>query len=386
VALHCATVQQDVSRLNQDLQLKISKIDDQERQLSVLHQELTTLSRPAVSEPGDAAFERGAIKGQSPAILHVLETVRKAAGSMSSVMIRGESGTGKELLARAIHANSPRGRGPLVSVHCAALSPTLLESELFGHVKGAFTDARQDKAGRFQMADGGTLFLDEIGDISLDVQVKLLRVLQERTFEPVGSGQSLTVDVRIVAATHRNLEQLIAEGKFREDLYYRLNVISVTLPPLRERKGDLFELAIVFLRQAAERSGKGVLRIDDAALKQLQTYHWPGNIRELQNAIERAVVLAEGDAIRLADLPSDIREAVPKAAVPGAAPLRPAAGDATRPTQIALRRKTLTADRDERAWLQSALDDCQGNKAEAARLLGMPRSTFFSKLKKHGLS
>lgn len=399
VALHCATVQQDVSRLNQDLQLKMDRIADQERQLAVLQRELTTLSKaPGSPQPASDGFDRSGIQGNSRAMQHVLETVRKVAVSDASVLVRGESGTGKELLAKAIHVNSARKDGPLVSVHCAALSPTLLESELFGHVKGAFTDAREHKTGRFSLADGGTLFLDEIGDISLDVQVKLLRVLQERTFEPVGGTQTIQVDVRIVAATHRNLEQSIKEGKFREDLFYRLNVISITLPPLRERKEDLFELSVHFLRRASEKADKQVVQIDDAALRAIESYHWPGNIRELQNAIERAVVLAEGEVLRRADLPVEVRERrsdgqgllSPKSApvdgrmnsiLPAKSPA--VAGNASR--QISLQRKTLPGDQSEQITLRTALQECNGNKSEAARLLGMPRSTFFSKLRKFGI-
>jgi transcriptional regulator with GAF, ATPase, and Fis domain len=385
VALHCATVQQDVTRLNQDLQLKIGKIEDQERQLTVLHQELASLSKASPPVADAPEFQRDGIKGSSPGMLAVLETVRKVSGSDSSVLIRGESGTGKELLARSLHLNSPRSSGPLISVHCAALTPSLLESELFGHVKGAFTDARQDKPGRFQMAHGGTLFLDEIGDISLDVQVKLLRVLQERVFEPVGSTQTIATDVRIVAATHRPLEQLIAQGRFREDLFYRLNVISITLPPLRDRTEDLYELVLYFLRRSSEKTGKSVLQIDTPAMDAIRTYHWPGNIRELENVIERAVVLAEGTLIRLADLPMEVRQ--PAAAFHAAHPERsaPLGIQPRHPSQLALRRKTLVRQDDERRMLISALEDCGGNKAEAARLLGMPRSTFFSKLKKHAI-
>ncbi|WP_437229415.1 sigma 54-interacting transcriptional regulator [Planctomicrobium sp. SH661] len=384
VALHCATVQQDVARLNQDLQLKMNKIEDQERQLSVLHGELATLSKLPAIAPPEVELRREAIKGHGPAMTQVLETVRKVAGSNSSVLIRGESGTGKELLARALHENSPRRDAPLISVHCAALSATLLESELFGHVKGAFTDAHQDKEGRFQMAHGGTLFLDEIGDISQEVQVKLLRVLQERKFEPVGSTRTVSVDVRIVAATHRNLEELIAAGQFREDLFYRLNVISVTLPALRERPEDLYELAIHFLRRASAEIGKNVLQIDDDALMVLQSYDWPGNIRELQNVIERAVVLTEGNSIRVQDLSiagTELRTLKSATASDG----KRSSGVPARLNQIALRRKTLISEGGELQMLRDALDACQGNKAEAARLLGMPRSTFFSKLKKHGM-
>ena len=387
VALHCANVQQDVARLNQDLQLKIDKIEDQDRQLSALQQELASLSKSVPTVTAELPdFRTVGIKGHGPAITHVLETVRKVAGSDSSVLLRGESGTGKELLARALHENSARRNGPLVSVHCAALSPTLLESELFGHVKGAFTDAHQDKPGRFEMAQGGTLFLDEIGDITLETQVKLLRVLQERVIEPVGSNESRKVDVRIVAATHRHLEQLIADGRFREDLFYRLNVISITLPPLRERKEDLFEIALSFLRNASEKCRKQILKFDDDALHALQQYPWPGNIRELQNVIERAVVLTESNTIRLVDLPPQVREGRP------VEPAFSEAGRSRRPSaaqqapRIAARRTSLSRGEDERASLQTALDACDGNKAEAARMLGMPRSTFFSKLKKHGLN
>lgn len=386
VALHCATVQQDVARLNQDLQLKMNKIEDQERQLSVLHGELATLSKLPPSAASEVELHRGGIKGHGPAMTLVLETIRKVAGSNSSVLIRGESGTGKELMAKALHENSPRRDGPLVSVHCAALSPALLESELFGHAKGAFTDAHQEKEGRFQRAHGGTLFLDEIGDISLDVQVKLLRVLQERQFEPVGSNKTVSVDVRIVAATHRNLEQLIADGQFREDLFYRLNVISVTLPPLRERREDLYELALHFLRRASTESGKNVLQFDEAALQQLQAYDWPGNIRELQNVIERAVVLSDGESIRAKDLSINTSDSFSRRPIPadGAYPGM-GGGVPAGAHQIALRRKTLSSAGGERLMLQNALKECDGNKAEAARLLGIPRSTFFSKLKKHGI-
>lgn len=389
IALHCSTVQQDVGRLNQDLQLKIEKIYEQERQLSALRQELMALSKvPNKATQEDDPFQRGGIKGESLAIRQVLDTVRKVATSSSSVLVRGESGTGKELLARAIHENSPRRSGPLVSVHCAALSATLLESELFGHVKGAFTDAREDKIGRFQMAHGGTLFLDEIGDISPEVQIKLLRVLQERTFEPVGGTRSIQVDVRLVAATHRNLEKLIAEGKFREDLFYRLNVISLTLPPLRERKDDLHELAIHFLLTASEKAGKQVMRIEDEALAVMQNYNWPGNIREVQNVIERAVVLAEGTSVTVQDLPQEILQPQQRLSSPTRTrPEQASSRESTSvPAQLTAARKTVAAPNAEEASLREALEQCQGNKAEAARLMGIPRSTFFSKLKKFGIS
>ncbi len=382
VALQCAKVQQDVGRLNQEVQLKLERIEDQDRQLTALHKELAELTRSPVTLASESSFKRMGIKGESPAILQVLDTVRKVAITDASVLVRGESGTGKELLAQSVHANSSRANGPMVSVHCAALSASLLESELFGHVKGAFTDAREDKLGRFAMADGGTLFLDEIGDISQDVQVKLLRVLQERVFEPVGGTKSIKVNVRIVAATHRNLEQLIADGKFREDLFYRLNVISITLPPLRERREDLFELTNHFLRVAAEKSSKQVRRIDDKALKLIDQYDWPGNIRELNNVIERAVVMSEGTSIRFEDLPVEIRESNSESRVR----LKPSdtAFAATRtPRQISFQAKPTFSNDTEQTRLVNALKSCNGNKAEAARMLNMPRSTFFSKLKKY---
>lgn len=390
VALQGAKVHQAVARLNDEMQLKIDKISEQQRMISMLQAEITARQQvePAAAEPG--AFRRDLIKGGSPAIRAVLETVRKASNSNSSVLVRGESGTGKELLAQAIHENSPRRGGPMVSVHCGALSAGLLESELFGHVKGAFTGAHRDKIGRFEMANGGTLFLDEIGDISLETQIKLLRVLQERSFEPVGGTRTIQVDVRLIAATHQNLERLIAEGKFREDLFYRLNVISITLPALRERADDIFELALYFLSRAAVRAGKRVTHLNDDAVDALRRYSWPGNIRELENAIERAVVLAEGPGIGIGDLPREIAE--------GRAPslrvfeTKPARGTPVLTEESGGRDSTLIGTGSgtfeaisERQRLMDALLRSGGNKAEAARLLGLPRSTFFSRLKKYGI-
>ena len=232
------------------------------------------------------------------------------------MLIRGESGTGKELLAAAIHQASPRAARPFVKLHCAALSQSLLESELFGHVKSAFTGADRDRVGRFEQANGGTLFLDEIGDINLEVQTKLLRVLQEMSFERVGSSQPITVDVRILAATHQDLEALIRAGRFREDLYYRLNVICLHAPALRERREDIFELAVYFLNLHAQRTGKLVTHLDPEAVEALVAYDWPGNIRELENVLERAVVLADGPAVMFDDLPLELRQ-------PGRRRLRP---------------------------------------------------------------
>lgn len=406
VALHSAKVDRDLARLNEDLREKTVTIANQKRQIALLQTEVTT------SQTGEAGtevarlpgeFHRGNIQGNSPAIREVLETVRKVAGSDSTVLIRGESGTGKEMLAQTLHENSLRREGPMIRVHCASLSPSLLESELFGHVKGAFTGADRDRVGRFELANHGTLLLDEIGDISLETQIKLLRVLQERCFEPVGSTRTVQVDVRLVTATHQDLEQLIAQKRFREDLYYRLNVISITLPPLRERKEDILKLALHFLNRSAVRAGKRISYIDDDALAALERYTWPGNIRELQNAIERAVVLADNDRISLDDLPVEITRAsvrLPRHSVsPDPAQRKPIPGidepDGGYRDEVAEpyadgHLATANAERTreeaaEREILVRALRDCGGNKAKAARQLGLPRSTYFSRLKKYGI-
>lgn len=383
VAFHSVRVHQNLTRLNDELQLKVERIGEQRRQIAMLKAELSSTQKsngmpahseqrpPEVGRPAGDEFRREAIKGDSPAIRNVLATVRKIAASESSVLILGESGTGKELLAHSLHENSLRRAGAMICVHCAALAPTLLESELFGHVKGAFTGAHRDKVGRFEAADGGTLFLDEIGDVSLETQVKLLRVLQERRFEPVGGTRTIQANVRLITATNQNLERLIEQGQFREDLYYRLNVISITMPALRERVDDVFELALHFLDRASRRLGKTISRIDAEALAALERYHWPGNVRELENAIERAVVLADGEAISLGDLPAEVASAarrLPRRIVE------------TKPTPL-----TTAADGDERELLAGALRQCGGNKAEAARMLGMPRSTYYSKLTKYKL-
>ncbi len=322
----------------------------------------------------------------------MIAVARKVAASPSAVLIRGESGTGKELLAEAIHAANPRAAHPFVKVHCAALSQNLLESELFGHVKGAFTGADRDRIGRFEQADGGTLFLDEIGDINLEVQTKLLRVLQEMAFERVGSSQTIAVDVRILAATHQDLEALIRAGRFREDLFYRLNVISLRTPALRERKEDIFELAVHFLGKYARRSGKTVSHINDEAVEALMVYDWPGNIRELENTIERAVVLADGPALTRDDLPPEVRQPARRRLRPripdvvadarSRAPATPAWGETATAVEEDWDAEFVTFERQR---LLDVLSEAQGNKSEAARLLGMPRSTFCSRLKKHGL-
>lgn len=396
VALQSATAHNNLSELSDELSLKNEKISDLHRQITQLQTELVIQQEGTPSEissPAEDDFQRDIIRGNSPTMKAVLETVRKVAPSESTVMIRGESGTGKELLARVIHQNSSHKDHPMITVNCASLAPSLLESELFGHVKGAFTGAHRDKQGRFEAANGGTLFLDEIGDVSLETQIKLLRVLQERCFEPVGGTRTVHVDVRLITATNRNLEQLIQEGKFREDFYYRLNVIGVELPPLRERKEDILELSLAFLKRSAEENNKRITHIESNALTALEKYQWTGNIRELENAIERAVVLAENDAVTLDDLPLEIKQTSITLATTN--PVLVAA--TTQPSSYTLQGKYIGDSNekmksqrsmlnvDERTQLEQALAQSNGNKAQAARMLGMPRSTYYSKLKKHGI-
>jgi transcriptional regulator with GAF, ATPase, and Fis domain len=391
LALESAVGHRTIELLNRDLQTKVEKISEQQRRILALQSQLRKQSvvRGLAAVQGGEAAEarpgaaddgpRGGIIGSSPPVRQLLDLVRKVSGSEAAVLIRGESGTGKELLARALHDHSARAGKPFVKVHCAALSQGLLESELFGHVKGAFTGAHRDKVGRFELAHGGTLFLDEIGDINLEVQTKLLRVLQEMMFERVGSSEPVRVDVRVIAATHQDLERLIAEGRFRADLYYRLNVISIPVPPLRERAEDVPELAGYFLRQCAQRSGKAVTQIDDDALAILKGHPWPGNIRQLENAIARAVVVAEEGVITVEELPQELVEAV--------ADGKDAAPHENGKAALELGPGGLEAERDwERERLVRALAAADGNKARAARALGLARSTLLSRLKKHGLS
>ena len=404
LALHSSRANQTMARLNAELKTKMESISEQQRQLTALRAELTILQQEAGQNPvqqSDVELDREGVRGSSPALLAVLSQVRKVARSDSTVLIRGESGTGKELLARVIHRNSERAAASLICVNCAALSSSLLESELFGHVRGAFTGAHADKPGRFLAAHGGTLFLDEIGDISAETQVKLLRVLQERRFEPVGSDRTIDVDVRVVAATNRNLEELIAKGEFREDLFYRLNVVSLTLPALRDRHEDLAELVFYFLSRAAQKTRKQIRQIEPAALDALQAHPWPGNIRELENVIERAVVLADSDVVTFADLPTELRT--------GSVVVRPVKASvrttstttsnttsntntnttSTTNTFTAVARRVAPAAVDqqqEERDIREALKAAGGNKAVAARSLNLPRSTFFSKCRRYGIS
>ncbi len=305
------------------------------------------------------------ILGTSAAMQEVFDTIRQAAPTRATVLIQGESGTGKELVARALHQCSPRAQGPFIPVHCAALSPTLLESELFGHEKGAFTGAQERRRGRFEMADGGTLFLDEIGEIDPSLQVKILRVLEERKFERVGGTETLHVDVRLVAATNRDLKKMVEEGKFREDLFYRLFVVNLTLPPLREREGDIVLLAQHYLKALAAEHGKKASGITPDAMDLLSAYPWPGNVRELRNVIERMVVLGSGEKLTVRDLPPSFRLAAGRAesaARPGSA-LRDA----------------------ERQLIEEALRKNKGSRTKAAQDLGISRRTLHRKINEFGL-
>jgi DNA-binding NtrC family response regulator len=329
-----------------------------------------------LSQEMHGEFDFGQIVGDAPALKEVLTKVEQVAPTHSTVLLRGETGTGKELVAHAIHINSPREDKPFVRVNCAALASGVLESELFGHEKGAFTGAAQRRAGRFELADGGTLFLDECGDIPMDVQVKLLRVLQEREFERVGGTETVRVDVRVVSATHRDLEALIAEGKFREDLYYRLNVFPIQLPPLRDRPEDLPRLVEHFVAKFNRTTGKQVRGFDGGALAALSQYAWPGNVRELENVVERAIIVTRGADVTAADLDFGRRAQSIASASPTPVPQAMAAGG--KPLQARLQEQ-------ERNEIVAAIDRNQGNIAGAARALGINRSTLYYRLRKHGL-
>ncbi len=305
------------------------------------------------------------IIGDSPQLQGVYDVIRRAAGTRATVLILGESGTGKELIAQALHQESPRKDKPFIRVHCAALSENLLESELFGHEKGSFTGALARKEGRFELADGGTLFLDEIGEISPSVQVKLLRVLQQREFERVGGTQTIKVDVRIVAATHRDLAAEVKAGRFREDLFYRLNVVSVTLPPLRDRKSDVPALVSHFLEKYSDNYGKQVTGLAPGTLQALLAHDWPGNIRELENAIERAVVLVQGSEVTTDDLPPVLRG--PRPLGSSATSLIPGASMAT----------------IEREAILRTLEMVQGSTSRAAEILGISVRKIQYRLKEY---
>ena len=317
----------------------------------------------------DGRYNFGEIIGESEQIHQVMAAVQKVAVTDSSVLVYGESGTGKELVARAVHYQSNRREGSFVKVNCGALPTELVESELFGHEKGAFTSAVKQKKGKFELAAGGTIFLDEIGDVPLETQVKLLRVLQEKQFDRVGGEQTLDADVRVVAATNRPLKQMVAEGTFREDLYYRLEVIPLRLPPLRERREDIRLLVDHFMVKKCGEMNIPLRRLSDEALKGLVRYPWPGNVRELENVIERTIVLADGEKIDYHDLPLTFDEAGrdDQAVAPGAMPLNE------------------RLDEIEREMIAQAMQETNHVKTKAASLLGIKTSALYYKLDKYGL-
>jgi DNA-binding NtrC family response regulator len=311
------------------------------------------------------------IIGESPVLREVLDTIRQVAPSSANVLIEGESGTGKELAAQAIHNLSRRNKAKFVTVHCAALSPQLLESELFGHERGAFTGAHERRLGRFEQANGGTIFLDEIGEIDASTQVKLLRVIsEERAFERVGGNQTLRADVRLIAATNKNLEKLVAEGKFRDDLYFRLNVVHITMPPLRDRKEDIPLLVRTFLRHFCKLNEKPLLELTADAMNALLTYSWPGNVRELRTAIEHGVVMARGTKLTLRDLPPNVRAAT-GAVLPGGITPTKAFGEKS---------SALDLHETEKRLIMQALATTNGNITKAAQQLGISRRTLHRKI------
>ena len=312
----------------------------------------------------------GEIVGRSGRIREVLTMVEKIAATDSSVLIYGESGTGKELVARAIHSQSGRRSGPFVRVNCGALPRDLVESELFGHEKGAFTGAMRQRRGKFELAERGTIFLDEIGDVPLDVQVKLLRVLQEKEYDRVGSEKTLSADVRVVAATNQPLREMVKEGAFREDLFYRLEVIPVRLPPLRERKEDIPELVEHFVRKKCREMNLPFKRLTPEAMRSLESYWWPGNVRELENVIERTIVLADGEEVGAHDLPLDSEDA----------PVGPS--EAAHPGSSSLKKDL---EGQERERIVRAMEQAWGVKTRAAELLGIKTSALYYKLDKYGL-
>jgi two-component system response regulator AtoC len=319
----------------------------------------------------DSRYGLESILGESPVMRQLFDVIRQAAPTQATVLIQGESGTGKELVAHAIHRLSTRSKGPFVAVHCAALAPSLLESELFGHEKGAFTNALGRRRGRFELADGGTLFLDEISEIELSAQVKLLRVLEERQFERVGGDETVEVDIRLIAATNRNLKKRVEEGKFREDLFFRLDVVDITLPPLRERSEDIPILCDSFVREFAEKNQKHLEGITPDAVQVLAAHPWPGNVRELRNTVEKMVVLGRGPRLTARDIPASIRDTVRDAA-PGLLPQRR--------TVVAVG-ESLAAT--EKAMIMAALLKHGDNKTKAAQELGLSRRTLHRKIREY---
>ncbi len=347
-------------------------IDDEIRLVvkRALQQQSLIRENQTLREQLDLRFGLDNIIGHDYRMLKVFDLVESVANSNSTIMLTGESGTGKSLIARVMHHRSSRADKPFVEVSCGALPETLLESELFGHVKGSFTGAISDKVGRFLAADGGTIFLDEISSASREMQVKLLRVLQERQFEPVGSNQTISVDVRVILATNRDLKVEVDRGNFREDLYYRINVVAIELPPLRERLGDIPLLTKHFVKKYASQASKQITGVSDWALKAMQRHPWPGNVRELENVIERAVVLCKGPVIEMEDLPPAVLEQD-----------ETVAPSLTRPL-MSLKE---ALEVPERAVIRQALIACDWNRQTTAEVLKINRTTLYKKIRHYGL-
>jgi len=328
----------------------------------ILHEEVTRLRQEAEQRQGF-----GELLGESPAMQRLFEVLAKVVGSSSSVLLRGESGTGKEIVARLLHKRGARSAGPFIAVDCAAMPEQLLESALFGHVRGAFTDAKQGRSGLLVDADRGTLFLDEIGDMPQSLQPKLLRALEERQVRPVGGNSEVSFDARLIAATHRDLDEAVAQGTFRSDLYFRINVIQVVLPPLRARGSDVLLLAQHFIDRLRPESGKAVIGLSTGAAEKLLAYEWPGNVRELRNCVERAVALTEHDKLTVEDLPENIRAYRSNRLVL----------DADSPDEL------LPMAEVERRYIARVLEAAGGNKTLAARILGFDRTTLYRKLEQY---
>jgi two-component system response regulator AtoC len=373
----------------------LEKPFEQEQIRQVVAKAINTFALARRDARPDETSPRGRFRliGESHAIKQIYSVVEKVANTPSTVLITGESGTGKELIARALHENSSRHKGPFIKINCAAIPKTLMESELFGYDKGAFTGAVGAKPGRFELAHGGTLFLDEIGEIPIEMQVKLLRVLQESEFERVGGIKTIKVDVRLVTATNRDLLQEIGAGSFREDLFYRLNVVPIHIPPLRERREDIPLLAEHFIAKFNERLRKQISSVAPEALDRLVAHHWPGNIRELENLMERTVLFCEGSQIGVSDLPPEISHLVPLPGfVPGDEVARaatavgpPVAGSATLAGSSLKEAVRAETERVERELIQRALDETGGNVTQAARKLKISRKSLQTKMKEFGL-
>src|SRR3954470_13171303 len=341
------------------------QIDELEMRIArVLRSQNLEAENKALRQQIDRKFGIENIIGDSEPMQEIFDLVRQVAPTRATVLITGESGTGEELIAKAIHNLSPRSKQPMVTVHCAALPPTLLEGELFGHEKGAFTGAHERRIGRFEQAQGGTLFLDEIGEIDTTTQVKLLRFLGERTFERLGSNKTITADVRLITATNKKLEELVQAGKFRDDLFFRLRVVEIEMPPLRDRRVDIPLLAQAFVTEFARENAKAIREILPDAMEILMNYPWPGNVRELRTSIEHAVVLCRGEKIAVRDLPATLRSH----------------GQTVAPPKLVSAGNDLSVKEAEKELIIRALKECKGNRTDAAKKLGMSRRTLHRKL------